>query len=158
MHLLTKSIAVKNKHNETVSLDLATMKTLGMRTFKIGEASPTFLVAPKFRYTVNAGTPSEFYIDENQLAKAFTELPKAKVGERYRVLQDTKKFFKMVNSSPGVEPLKKGEVIVCVDNFMFVVDGKEDSFTHKFSVDETVDGCYYGSQVYYNPMYYALVE
>lgn len=158
MHLLTKSITVKNKYNETITLNLATMKTLGMRTFKIGKASPTLLVTPGFRYTVNEGLPSEFYVDENQLADAFIELPMAKIGERYLVLKDTHRFLKMVNSSPSVKALKKGEIITCVDNFMFAVDGKDGALVDKFSVDETVDGCYYGSQVYYDPMYYALVE
>lgn len=160
MHLLLKSIVVQNKHNETITIDLNAMKTLGMRTFVIDTKNPTatLLPNPKHRYVVAKRSQREFYIDEHQLINAFVELPKSKVGERYLVLQDTNRSYRMVNSCPLVKPLKKGEFIVCTKNFMFSFEGKAHSNHDQFSIGETVDGHYHGSQVYYDPDFYSIVE
>lgn len=160
MHLLLKPIVVQNKHNETVTIDLNSMTTLHTRTFVIDtkNPNPTLLPSPNHRYVVEEGTQREFYIDEHQLIKSFVEIPKAKVGERYLVLQDTIRSYRMVNSCPLVKPLKKGEVIVCTKNFLFSFDGKARSHYDQFSIGETVDGHYHGSQVYYDPDFYSLVE
>jgi hypothetical protein len=159
MHLLRTSITVQNTHNETVTIDIDSLHTLGMKAFDIVTEKPiaTFLPHDPRVYLVKRGE-QRFYINEQQLTQAFSALPKVRTGHCYRVLKDTHRVYAMINSRPVIKPLRAGDRVVCGDNFRFRFADEARQDQGAFALGETVDGCFYGSQAYYDPDFYALVS
>ena len=155
MYLQTSPLTVKNKHNETITVEKPEHFPFPSKCLNISsEKYRTGLVEPEFYLKANEGTEREFTLTEEQLKKHFAKLPLAEIGKSYRVKADTTGYVKIVNSRPLPVPLKKGDIIQCTRGYVFSKKDKHDVF----SLGQAADGSYYGSRVYFNPEYFEPVE